>query len=156
MELAQADMILSAGGTPAIDIGPIITKVADGFRGDGLDVVADMPDSVPRVVIDPSGLEAIATTLLENSKQAGATRIGVTATPGEDGLTLSFEDNGSGIAEADRARIFEPFFTSKREAGGTGMGLSIARSLAEAHGAALELVESEQGARFNLCLRRAQ
>jgi signal transduction histidine kinase len=61
------------------------------------------------------------------------------------------------VPAADRARIFEPFFTSRRDTGGTGLGLSIARSLLTASRAEIELVdgESKRGARFRLTLPSA-
>ena len=57
-----------------------------------------------------------------------------------------------GVPEADRVRVFDPFFTSKRESGGTGLGLPIARALAESRGGSLELEESARGACFVLTL----
>jgi signal transduction histidine kinase len=45
---------------------------------------------------------------------------------------LTVEDSGNGVAASDLARVFEPFFSTKRE--GLGMGLSISRSIVEAHG----------------------
>jgi signal transduction histidine kinase len=57
-------------------------------------------------------------------------------------------DNGGGIPEGDRARIFEPFFTSKRAQGGTGLGLPIARALIEGHRGTLKLDRIDQGTRF--------
>jgi signal transduction histidine kinase len=62
------------------------------------------------------------------------------------------EDDGPGIAEADRERVFEPFFTSRRTSGGTGLGMPIARSLLEASLASIELLPSAEGARFRLSL----
>ena len=57
-------------------------------------------------------------------------------------------DDGPGISEALRAQIFEPFFTTR--AGGTGLGLYIARELCEANGASLELEEANPGAHFRI------
>ena len=49
---------------------------------------------------------------------------------------------------ADRERLFEPFFTTRRAEGGTGLGLPIARSLLAASNGALDLVDGGKGARF--------
>jgi signal transduction histidine kinase len=67
-------------------------------------------------------------------------------------VTVRVADNGKGIAEADRARIFEPFFTGNREAGGTGLGLPIARSLLAATGAAIDIEPGGPGAIFVLSI----
>ena len=54
-------------------------------------------------------------------------------------LVLTIGDDGPGIAPADAARLFEPFFTTRRGQGGTGLGLPIAVSLLEAGGGTLTL-----------------
>ena len=65
---------------------------------------------------------------------------------------IDITDDGPGISEANRARIFAPFFTTNRDRGGTGMGLTIARALLRSHGGEIELVPSEKGARFRLTI----
>lgn len=66
------------------------------------------------------------------------------------------EDNGPGVAPADRARIFEPFFTTRRSDAGTGLGLSICRRLVQEAGGTLEVGESSLGgAAFTLRLPSA-
>ncbi|WP_370675606.1 ATP-binding protein [Pleomorphomonas sp. PLEO] len=57
-------------------------------------------------------------------------------------------DDGPGISPANRTHIFDPFFTTHRAAGGTGMGLSIARAMVETHRGSLDLVDSVRGAAF--------
>ncbi len=59
-------------------------------------------------------------------------------------LEVVVSDNGSGIKETDRARIFEPFFSTKAIGQGTGLGLSIAYGAVKSHGGAIE-VESTPG-----------
>lgn len=59
-------------------------------------------------------------------------------------VVIEVEDNGTGMSEETRARIFEPFFTTKQTGGGTGLGLSVARSILDSCGATIE-VESELG-----------
>jgi two-component system sensor histidine kinase PilS (NtrC family) len=63
-------------------------------------------------------------------------------------VELHIIDHGPGIPEADRAKVFEPFFTTRGS--GTGLGLYIARELCEANGARLELLEGTEGAHFRI------
>lgn len=69
---------------------------------------------------------------------------------------LEVQDDGPGVAEADRPRVFDRFYRGdtarSRHDGGSGLGLAIARTIAERHGGSLELAESESGARFVLRL----
>lgn len=100
---------------------------------------------------DPDQIEQILLNLLSNAvkcvPQAGG-RIRVHIEQGADVL-LSVEDNGPGVPEKDRERIFEKFEQVKRPdsapAGGTGLGLSISRALAEQHGGALSVGDAVLG-----------
>ncbi len=60
----------------------------------------------------------------------------------ESGFEIRFNDNGSGIAQENLQRIFEPFYTTKSD--GTGLGLAVTRKIVEAHGGKLD-IESEPG-----------
>ena len=71
----------------------------------------------------------------------------------EHRVLLGVSDDGPGISEEDRVKLFEPFFTSDPK--GTGLGLYTARELAEANGASLVLADSPKGAEFHLVARRA-
>jgi two-component system sensor histidine kinase PilS (NtrC family) len=70
-----------------------------------------------------------------------------------DAVICEFTDDGPGIPAELRPQIFEPFFTTRP--GGTGLGLYIARELADANGAALELLPKGPGANFRMTLKRA-
>ena len=63
---------------------------------------------------------------------------------------MTLADDGNGISEGNRARVFEPFFTTRRAAGGTGMGLNIVRSAIEAAGGRITLEPSQSGAAFRI------
>jgi signal transduction histidine kinase len=69
-----------------------------------------------------------------------------------DAVVLTVRDNGAGIPDAVRARLFEPFVSSKGQRG-TGLGLAVARKIAERHGGRLEVTEtSSRGTVFALTL----
>ncbi|MCB9637229.1 MAG: HAMP domain-containing histidine kinase, partial [Sandaracinus sp.] len=68
-------------------------------------------------------------------------------------VELAVEDEGPGVPEEDRAKIFERFFTTDAERRGTGLGLAITRAVAEAHGGSLRFEAREpKGSRFVLKL----
>jgi CheY-like chemotaxis protein len=66
-------------------------------------------------------------------------RIEVRATVADDKVRIGFTDNGPGVPEAVRERIFEMFFTTKSPTDGTGLGLAIARDIIERHHGKIEL-----------------
>lgn len=90
--------------------------------------------------------------LADNARHHGATRLQVEARAGADAMQIRITDDGSGISSNNRPRIFDNFFTTRREQGGTGMGLSIVRAMLGAHGGEIVLVESNQGATFLLTM----
>ena len=69
---------------------------------------------------------------------------------GDDAIEISVADTGPGIAEDIVSRLFHPFVTTKEQ--GMGLGLSISRSIAEAHDGSLWLVSGTSGAKFALTL----
>ncbi|GAA3242494.1 sensor histidine kinase [Actinocorallia longicatena] len=98
----------------------------------------------------------VLANLLDNAERYGGPPVAVhVRRDGRDAL-LTVTDEGPGIPEADRERIFERFTrldtARSRGAGGTGLGLAIARDVALAHGGTLIVEESPAGARFALRL----
>lgn len=67
-----------------------------------------------------------------------------------EGCTLTIHDNGCGVLPGNATRVFDPFFTTRRETGGTGMGLTVVRGILQAHHADVALVESAEGTMFRL------
>jgi signal transduction histidine kinase len=68
-----------------------------------------------------------------------------TARGGRDWIKVSVQDTGIGIPKLDQARIFEPFYTTKGQEGGTGLGLSVTYGIITDHGGQID-VESQPGA----------
>jgi len=154
LDLARADMTRPAADV-AVDLAAAALRVADAQREPGFAIAVDLPPELPRVAVPAAALEAVLTTLIENSRQAGADRVVLAAHLAPGTVILDATDNGPGVPAADRLRIFDPFFTSRRDVGGTGLGLSIARSLLTASRAGIELIDSETGAKFRLTLPSA-
>lgn len=153
MDLARADMARPEAGVSA-DLSSAVLKAIDA-RSPSLDVTTQWSDELPAVAVPEATLEMVVSTLLENSRQAGAKRVVVSAREDDDCVVLSLSDDGPGIPEADRLRIFEPFFTTRREQGGAGLGLSIARALLAASKASLELGQATEGTVFEMRLPAA-
>jgi len=59
-------------------------------------------------------------------------------------------NDGDPISEANRERIFDAFFTTRRDTGGTGMGLAIVKAVMTSHGGSIRLLPTERGAAFAL------
>lgn len=109
------------------------------------------------VQLDSEQMDEVLECLFSNSvaalAEAGATppRIVLTADVADGRLRIVWEDNGVGISEEDFPRIWEPYFSQKRE--GTGLGLAIARCIVENHGGAIEAEpERRCGATFTIKL----
>ena len=150
LDLARADMASIDAGARA-DIVAAARRVADSFRSDQFTVeVAAQPVAMAHITAEV--VETLLETLVENSRQAGAARVTIRIEPAEQGVALWVGDDGPGIAPADLERIFEPFFTGRREAGGAGLGLAIARSLLAATGGTIVAKEVPAGACFRLRL----
>jgi len=116
-------------------------------------VIVDMSESV-HFQFDADHLRQIIWNLLRNAwryshKQTGSIR--ASAKRLNDGIQIDIEDDGPGISAANQGKLFEPFFTT--DAQGTGLGLFLARELAEANHATLAYVPASGGARFRLSLR---
>jgi signal transduction histidine kinase len=75
----------------------------------------------------------------------------IDARPDKDFLQMTVSDHGTGMTEETLAHIFEPYFTTKPS--GSGLGLSIARRIAEAHGGTITVESSlDKGSRFRILL----
>jgi two-component system sensor histidine kinase ChvG len=155
LELARADMA-EPNETVSTSVADAMNRVADA--GSALDITleADVASHLPAVSVPMEVLEAVLSTLIENSRQAGARDMKIAALDVPGYLQLTISDDGPGVPLSDRERLFEPFFTTRRDRGGTGLGLSIARSLLGNSGCTIDFVESGKGACFRLTLRKRE
>ncbi|MDY6020846.1 MAG: ATP-binding protein [Oscillospiraceae bacterium] len=109
------------------------------------------PDSLPIIVGDRGRLEQVMLNVLGNAVKYTPDGGHIHVTAGEsstgDKVWMEVADDGIGIPEADRSRIFERFYrvdkARSRESGGTGLGLSIATEIVQRHNGTLSLVDRE-------------
>lgn len=108
---------------------------------------------LPQVVVDPSDLTSALVNLIVNGIDAQPEGGSVTVSAGTDArgrAWVEVADRGPGFSEAARARLFQPFFTTKGERG-TGLGLASVYAFVQRHGGTIDLLTAEgQGATFRL------
>lgn len=119
---------------------PLIRSVVDEMRmrTEAHYFVVDLPVELPRVLIDPRRIRQVLTNLIGNAiKYSPRGQITVSCEVQDDHVIVSVSDQGEGILPQYLDKIFERFFqvdgTTTRRVGGIGLGLSIARSIVEAH-----------------------
>ncbi|MFC1904620.1 sensor histidine kinase [Chloroflexota bacterium] len=129
----------------------------------GLSISADLPEKLPAVDIDPRRISQVMRSLLDNAivHTERGNSITMTATPQDTWVQVSVSDTGEGISAEDLPNIFERFYrvdkARSRATGGSGLGLTIAKRLVEAHGGKIE-VQSElgKGSRFSFTIPIAE
>jgi signal transduction histidine kinase len=98
----------------------------------------------------------VLSNLADNAVRHGSSILDLSATRQGHLLSVKVSDNGEGVSPNNRTQIFDSFFTTRRESGGTGMGLAIVRAMLDAHGGAIRLLDSEQGTSFELTIPLAE
>ncbi|MGB9042794.1 MAG: ABC transporter substrate binding protein, partial [Pseudolabrys sp.] len=149
-----------------VDLNNVIQDVLGLVRGElqtqGIFVQSRLTRPLPLILGNKGQLQQVVLNLVRNaadamdsvSRRARVLTI-KTAIHGSDGVLLSVEDSGTGIAAKDIDRIFESFFTTKSQ--GMGMGLSICRSIIEAHNGRLWASPGvDHGSVFNIVLPAAR
>jgi PAS domain S-box-containing protein len=151
--------ILRTGGEPTTSsrvdsanvIGDLVAQHAKRLaeRGGSLDTATDWPE----VSADEEGLRKALDEMMDNAVRfagrqgAPLVRLGWISTPDPKLIEIHVEDNGPGLAPADRVRAFEPFvkLEGSEDHPGVGVGLTVARRLAEMMGGELALREGREG-----------
>jgi PAS domain S-box-containing protein len=154
-EVDAANQVISSlldfgrSGAPAwqsVDINALVQDVLSRTAvPEGIEVAQSLADFLPTVVADPRHVQQMVGNLILNGIEAmpdgGTLRIR-TAAVSEKWVTVTCTDSGVGISEENLKKIFEPLFTTKAK--GIGLGLTLVRALAEAHGGSVE-VQSQVG-----------
>ncbi|MFQ5973422.1 MAG: PAS domain S-box protein, partial [Alphaproteobacteria bacterium] len=155
--------IRKAEPRPALmDVNEIVRSALDLARAEFADgkvkLELRLSSDLPAVTADPVQIEQAFLNLVRNAIEAMQTapardrRIVVrTAVSNGDGVAAFVSDSGPGVSAADTKRIFDPFFTTKPN--GMGMGLSITRTIVEAHGGSVDILKRrKKGVTFRIVL----
>jgi len=127
----------------------ILPLVELDARSHEVELTLDMPEGLPRVQCDGIQLQQVLLNLTRNAVEAmgpvdRVKKLSIsTRAQGDDELELAVMDTGEGVPENLIDQLFEPFFTTKPE--GMGLGLSLSRSIVEAHGGALRYDSGPEG-----------
>jgi two-component system sensor histidine kinase CreC len=143
-ELAQAEAA-QQGGSVVLE-----TLVADlRSRFPGLAIETD--GTLDRAVgISAENALIVLSHLADNAGRHHATELRLAASSDAGAVRVVVSNNGDAISAANRDRIFDAFFTTRRDSGGTGMGLAIAQAMLRANGGSIRLLPQEQGAAFEI------
>src|SRR5262245_21821860 len=162
---ARAMVRKQPGERQPVDINAVVTGVTAIVRRDiaqaDISLELHLAEDLPRVLGDAVQLQQVVLNLLVNACHAMADVVDAprvrrieTAEPKPGSIEITVADTGAGVAGPDLERMFEPFVSSKAE--GLGMGLSINRSIVEAHGGHIEATRNpDRGLTFRVTLPAA-
>lgn len=137
-EVAVVDVVaLVEAVTDQIDEEGIAVEVHVGWTG-------RLPTPAAAVPIGPRSLKRVIRNLVDNAQYWGRRCVSVQLSLSDDQLTMAVEDDGPGIAVADRKRVLEPFETDRSADGGLGLGLALVARIALQTDATVALDQSER------------
>lgn len=151
------------GETQPLALGPLVGSCLQEFAREierrKVNARTELADGLPPVLADAlcvgQVLRSVVANALEAVPDGGRITVSAQADAARGQMLLQVRDNGSGIAKAERARVGQPFFTTK--AHGMGVGLALARRVLERHGGKLHIAsEPGRGTVVSISLRLAQ
>jgi signal transduction histidine kinase len=156
-----------AAGVPAqntlVNLNEVVTDaVALARRYVGahrLECTLDLADSLPAVSLNVTGIEQVIVNLLKNAAEAGngLARVVVRTAKTTEGVIVGIADDGPGINSDGLRDLFTPFVSTKRNSGGTGLGLNISRRIISELGGELTAVSKlGLGTVFTICLNSVE
>lgn len=156
LDLARADM-RQRSGEERTDLSKTLPSLAARYEEQGLRIAAEGCAKPVLAAIDPDSLETVLGNLAENIR-VHANGASATLSWRHDGGTvvIRLADTGPGISSGNASRVFDRFFTTARDRGGTGLGLVIARSQLAAFGGTIALLPGTRGATFEIRLPMAK
>ncbi len=138
-----------------VDVNAVVESALEHLEhelaGARVAITAELDPSLPEALLDAGQITQVLANLCTNAVQAmtatdgrGVLRITTGTTPGGQ-LEIRVIDNGPGIDDREKAKVFDPFYTTKDVGQGTGLGLSIVFRIVEEHGGTIRVADSEPG-----------
>jgi signal transduction histidine kinase len=128
-----------------LDIRSLLLDVSraneDSLAKRGIAIALDLPDSLPTVTGSRDKLKQVFTNLVSNARDAmpGGGTIAIRAQTARRGVAIHVIDQGVGIPPENLGRIFDAFFTTKREVSGVGLGLYVSYGIIQQHKGSIEV-----------------
>ena len=136
-------------------ISSVSERFAPTFEQSGKHFVVDYPDEHFTAIVDKEALTKVISNLLTNANKytKDEVRLSCITEPDGEHFRIVVTDNGIGIREEDRSRLFEPFFQAQDNKPGTGIGLNIVKNIVDLHHGTIA-VDSEigKGSAFSIVL----
>jgi len=151
----RPDKAATDSGSVAQVAQQALNLFAGELKKHDITLAVDLPDNLPMVRCHSGGLQQVLLNLLLNARDAVAEqadkRIRIWAEQVDADIHLHISDNGPGVANGVRDKLFTPFFTTKAVGKGTGLGLAVSRQLMEQMGGAVYL-ENLPAAGTSFCI----
>jgi signal transduction histidine kinase len=135
----------------------VLTLAERDLRDRCITVSTELDEALPEVVAHPDGIQQVLVNLVENAADAmpGGGTLTVSTSADVDGVEVAVQDTGTGIGDADLARIFEAFYTTKPGVRGVGLGLFVSEGIVRGHRGSLSVSSTPgEGSRFVIRLPR--
>ena len=130
------------------EVSDIVRAAVDAFEASdisaGLELEIEIAEGLPPLWVDEVQVVQVFVNILSNAAQAmtasrTGSRLEIVAQSGTGGVRFLLDDDGPGVPDALRDRIFDPLFTTKEASEGTGLGLALCHRIVVAHGGTIEL-----------------
>ncbi|HET6942393.1 MAG TPA: ATP-binding protein [Sphingomicrobium sp.] len=159
---------MAAGAMPAPEVVPVNAAIGEAvnflgreLRDHHVQVELALSEDEPSAVADRTQLQQVLVNLIVNAVHAMADKpfkerriVLRTALLDQDTVEIEVDDRGVGFRDAETEKIFDSFYTTKKN--GLGIGLSICRSIVEAHGGSIRAANSSNGAKVSFTLPAAR
>jgi signal transduction histidine kinase len=149
LDLSRLDIAGVSVRPKPLVLASVLAEIVSETLPSGTSIGVRVPEDLV-VIADRLVLDRVVSNLLGNALRYGAEPITLTAEAANAELQITVEDSGKGVAEGIRDSLFERFARTESANVGSGLGLSIARSYARAHGGDLVHEPGATGARFTL------